>query len=67
MFFCSLGKKCSEINIKMEGKVYADEKGNDGKRYRRKINQKSQQKCDQIVIGRIGSNDGIIYSDCSIC
>ena len=44
-----------------------DEKGNDGKRYRRKINQKSQQKRDQIIIGRTGSNDGIIYSDCSIC
>lgn len=32
-----------------------------------KINQKSQQKRDQIIIGRTGSNDGIIYSDCSIC
>ena len=28
---------------------------------------KSQQKRDQIIIGRTGSNDGIIYSDCSIC
>ena len=32
-----------------------------------KLTKKSQQKRDQIVIGRTGSNDGIIYSDCSIC